>query len=180
MPRGTAFSTTSRPSTKIHISGRAQRVSRSLQDSRINWITKARKVNLLIMQGGIPQKRAAELLGVSPSYVSQLLGLLKLPPEVREAVQEGRLSVRRAHSLGKLPRKEMLRRLAVEGGGPAKTVRSELADLYASVPLKKVSRRKIRESLVAYAQGLDTTDPLRRAEREGVLRGLEIAGGLEN
>jgi ParB-like partition proteins len=50
----------------------------------------------------------AEKLSVSPAWITQRLGLLKLHDEVQKLVDEGRISLPNAYNLSKLPKDEQL------------------------------------------------------------------------
>ena len=75
----------------------------NLQRRDLDFIEEAVALRRLIVQHGLSQEEAARKVGKSQSAVANKLRLLKLAPEVLEAVKEGGLSERHARSLLRLP-----------------------------------------------------------------------------
>ncbi len=75
----------------------------NLQRRDLDFLEEAVALRRLIVQHGLSQEEAARKVGKSQSAVANKLRLLKLAPEVLEAVKEGGLSERHARSLLRLP-----------------------------------------------------------------------------
>lgn len=180
----------------------------NIQRADMNPLDKARGIYQMLEQGDLDQKSAAEALGVSGGFVSQHLALLRLPVAVQQALARGLLDMSRARSLGRLPDDVMLKllpraikmtpaevadrvefmlvrlradesldQLRLRPSGPAP---ASLADVYSETPLRPLSRIPLRQALVRYANKMQrASSAKKKAHYKGVLRGLEIAAGLE-
>ena len=80
----------------------------NLQRRDLDFLEEAVALRRLIVQHGLSQEEAARKVGKSQSAVANKLRLLKLAPEVLEAVKEGGLSERHARSLLRLPAEQRL------------------------------------------------------------------------
>ena len=80
----------------------------NLQRRDLDFLEEAVALRRLIVQHGLSQEEAARKVGKSQSAVANKLRLLKLAPEVLEAVKEGGLSERHARSLLRLPEEQRL------------------------------------------------------------------------
>ncbi len=78
----------------------------NLQRENLNPIEEAEGYRQLIEQFDLRQEDAAQKVGKSRVAVANALRLLKLPPEVREEVRSGRLSVGHAKVILSLPQPE--------------------------------------------------------------------------
>jgi ParB family chromosome partitioning protein len=84
----------------------------NIQREDLNPIEEARAYKNLIDTVGLTQEVVAERVGRDRSYVTNFLRLLRLPEDLQELVQAGRLSTGHARSLLGLPDVAAQRRLA--------------------------------------------------------------------
>ncbi len=80
----------------------------NLQRRDLTPIEEARAFAALGREFGLSQREIAERVGVDRSTVANALRLLKLPEEVQELVETGRLTAGHARALLALPRDEMV------------------------------------------------------------------------
>ena len=74
----------------------------NIQREDLNPIDEAESISGIIRLKGYTQEEFARRFGKSRSYITNLLGILKLPKEVQAKVKEGKLSMSHARSLSKL------------------------------------------------------------------------------
>ncbi|GAA3144363.1 hypothetical protein GCM10010466_39350 [Planomonospora alba] len=78
----------------------------NLHHDDLSPLEEARALAKLMELRGISGREAARRLGKSSGWASQRLTLLNLRPDLQEALEDGRLSVRDARVIGKLPPEE--------------------------------------------------------------------------
>lgn len=83
-------------------------LTENLQREDLHYFDEAQCLQDFLKHSGLTQAQAAVKLGRSQSAVANKLRLLKLAPEVLEAVKEGGLSERHARSLLRLPEGQRL------------------------------------------------------------------------
>ena len=81
----------------------------NLQRRDLDFIEEAAGINQLIRMFGMSQEEAARRIGKSQSTVANKLRLLKLPPDVLEALRENGLTERHGRALLRLQRPEAQR-----------------------------------------------------------------------
>ena len=81
----------------------------NLQRRDLDFIEEAAGINQLIRMFGMSQEEAARRIGKSQSAVANMLRLLKLPPDVLEALRENGLTERHGRALLRLQRPEAQR-----------------------------------------------------------------------
>ena len=81
----------------------------NLQRRDLDFIEEAAGINQLIRMFGMSQEEAARRIGKSQSAVANKLRLLKLPPDVLEALRENALTERHGRALLRLQRPEAQR-----------------------------------------------------------------------
>lgn len=74
----------------------------NLQRRDLNFIEEAAGINQLIIMFGMSQEEAARRIGKSQSAVANKLRLLKLPPDILEALRENELTERHGRALLRL------------------------------------------------------------------------------
>lgn len=74
----------------------------NIQREDLNPIDEAESVSDIIRVKGYTQEEFARRFGKSRSYITNLLGILKLPKEVQAKVKEGKISLSHARSLSKI------------------------------------------------------------------------------
>lgn len=80
----------------------------NLQRVDMNPMDRALGIQKMMANEDLDQKSVAQSLGVSEGYVSQHLGLLKLPPKVQGAVRNNKLEMTHARALGRLKEEESI------------------------------------------------------------------------
>jgi ParB family chromosome partitioning protein len=75
----------------------------------------AKAFQRLMNMNGWNQKKLATALRVSETRVTRVLSLLKLPHEIRDDLDSGKLSARAAYEISKLPNPNAQRKLARQG-----------------------------------------------------------------
>ena len=84
----------------------------NIQREDLNPIDEATSINGIIKMRGFTQEEFAQRFGKSRSYITNLLGLLRLPKSVQEKVKSGKLSMSHARSLSKLTDEDQIISLA--------------------------------------------------------------------
>lgn len=84
----------------------------NIQREDLNPIEEAESINNIIKARGFTQEEFSKKFGKSRSYITNLLGLLKLPEEVKVLVKDKTLSMSHARSLSKLGDEEKMITLA--------------------------------------------------------------------
>jgi len=77
-----------------------RQVIENLQRADLNPIDEARGFQRLMEKRGWNQSDLAKQLGINRTKVAKALGLLKRPPEVQQALAEGRITPRHADAIG--------------------------------------------------------------------------------
>lgn len=84
----------------------------NIQREDLNPIEEAESVNAIINSRGLTQEEFAKKFGKSRSYITNLLGILKLPEEVKDMVKDKKISMSHARSLSKLDDQEKMVNIA--------------------------------------------------------------------
>lgn len=84
----------------------------NLQRENLNSIEEAMAYKKLIESLGLTQEELANRLGKSRSHITNMLGLLNLPEEVKDLIIESKLSMGHARALSKIESKEEIINLA--------------------------------------------------------------------
>ena len=87
-------------------------VLENLQRENLNSIEEALGIESLMRNLNLTQEQVAKRVGKSRSYITNMLGLLTLPTEVKELVKEGKISTSHARTLSKMEDKEKIVELA--------------------------------------------------------------------
>ena len=74
----------------------------NLQREDLHYLEEASALSAFLRRTGMPRERAAEVLGLSPSALSNKLRLLRLSPQCAQLLLEGNLSERHARALLRL------------------------------------------------------------------------------
>ena len=74
----------------------------NLQREDLHYLEEASALSAFLRRSGMPRERAAEVLGLSPSALSNKLRLLRLSPQCARLLLEGNLSERHARALLRL------------------------------------------------------------------------------
>lgn len=84
----------------------------NIQREDLNPIEEAESINAIISARGLTQEEFAKKFGKSRSYITNLLGILKLPDEVKEMVKDKSISMSHARSLSKLDDQDKMIKIA--------------------------------------------------------------------
>ena len=86
----------------------------NIQRENLNPIEEALAFENIIKSTGLTQDEIATKFGKSRSYITNMLGLLKLPDETKKLVEDGKLSASHARTLSKMDDEEKINKLAKE------------------------------------------------------------------
>jgi len=112
----------------------------NIQREDLNPIDEASSIANIIRVRGITQEEFARRFGKSRSYITNLLGLLKLPVAVQNKVKKGIISMSHARSLSKLDDEEKIIFLAEKIEKEGLNVRDLEKLLSGKAPAKKIDR----------------------------------------
>ena len=84
----------------------------NIQRENLNPIEEAEALSKIIEKNNLTQEEASKKFGKSRSYITNILGLLRLPEKVKKYVTEGKLSMGHARALSKLTDEEQIIALA--------------------------------------------------------------------
>ncbi len=104
----------------------------NIQRENLNPIEEAMAYDAIIHGYNLTQEDVAKKFGKSRTYITNLLGLLKLPEETRRFVEEKKLSMSHARALSKLEDKDEINRLAskiVDEGLNVRTIENIARDI---------------------------------------------------
>ena len=87
-------------------------VLENLQREDLNAIEEASAYDNLMQKLNLTQEELAKKVGKSRSYITNMLGLLSLPNNVKELVKEGKISTSHARTLSKLEDRNKIEELA--------------------------------------------------------------------
>lgn len=96
-------------------------IAENVDRSGFDVIEEAKAVASLVEEFGRADL-AAEHLRKSKTWVSQRLGLLKLAPDLQQALRRGDLAIREARALAQVPLEQQVRRWNAGRSGPGATV----------------------------------------------------------
>ena len=114
----------------------------NIQRENLNHIEKAEALSKIIEKNNLTQELASKKFGKSRSYITNILGLLKLPEKTKKYVTEGKISMGHARVLSKLTDEDRINELAdliIEQGLSVREI-EKLASENSSVK-KKVKKQ---------------------------------------
>ena len=111
----------------------------NIQRENLNPIEEAIAYETIINNNHITQEELATKFGKSRSYITNMLGLLKLPKEVKEMVESGKISSSHARTLSKLKDENEIIKLAKKIVDESINVR-EIEELTKKVSLPKAKK----------------------------------------
>jgi ParB family chromosome partitioning protein len=120
----------------------------NIQREDLNPIEEARAYRKLIDTLGLTQETVAERVGRDRSYVTNYLRLLKLPEDIQDLVQSGRISTGHARTLLGLEHSDLQRRIARRIIDQDLSVRKteQLVRLSANPPAARATTPSARQS----------------------------------
>jgi len=135
----------------------------NIQREDLNPIEEARAYKKLIETLGLTQENVAERVGRDRSYVTNYLRLLRLPDDIQELIQSGKLSTGHARTLLGLEQVDAQRRIArkildqelsvrateqmVRAVGQPKTAETKQVNARSTDPNVKAAENKLRRHL---------------------------------
>src|SRR6185295_11401329 len=128
----------------------------NIQREDLNPIEEARAYKKLIETLGLTQETVAERVGRDRSYVTNYLRLLKLPDDLQELLQSGRISTGHARTLLGLDQPDIQRRIA------RKVIEQDLS-VRATEQLVRLSATRSTQRPARAAQKEQGVDPNVRA-----------------
>ena len=84
----------------------------NIQRENLNPIEEALAYDNIIKSSGLTQDEIATKFGKSRSYITNMIGILKLPEETKKLVQDGKLSSSHARTLSKMDDVEKINKIA--------------------------------------------------------------------
>lgn len=84
----------------------------NIQRENLNPIEEANAYEKILTAENITQEELAKKFGKSRSYITNILGILRLPENIKNYVVEGKLSLGHARTLSKLENPEQINRIA--------------------------------------------------------------------
>lgn len=119
----------------------------NLQREDLNAIEEAMAYQKIMDAKDLTHEELARILGKSQSYVTNMLGLLRLPEEIKDYVINGKLSMTHARILSKMSDRDVIIKLAHRIIDEGLSVR-DLEEIAKGDNIKKVQKveRKIKES----------------------------------
>ncbi len=115
----------------------------NIQREDLNPIEEAEALAKIIESSNITQEEASKKFGKSRSYITNILGLLKLPELTKQYVREGKISMGHARVLSKLSDEEQINTLANEIIENGLSVReTEKITSNADIPKKNKIKRE--------------------------------------
>jgi len=114
----------------------------NIQRENLNPIEEAEALSKIIEKNNLTQELASKKFGKSRSYITNILGLLKLPEKTKKYVTEGKISMGHARVLSKLTDEDRINELAdliIEQGLSVREI-EKLASENSSVK-KKVKKQ---------------------------------------
>ena len=84
----------------------------NIQRENLNPIEEALAFENIIKSTGLTQDEIASKFGKSRSYITNMLGLLKLPNEIKKLVEDGKLSASHARTLSKMDDEDKIIKMA--------------------------------------------------------------------
>lgn len=123
----------------------------NLQREDLNPIEEANAYQKIMDAKNLTHEELAKVLGKSQSYVTNMIGLLRLPEEIKDDVVENRLSMTHARILSKMSDKDVIVKLAKKIINEGLSVR-DLEEIAKGKDINKVNKveRKVKESDMRY------------------------------
>lgn len=129
----------------------------NIQRQELNPIEEARAYRNLIKAHGLTQESVAERVGKSRTVITTFLRLLKLPKDIQQLVEDGRLTAGHARALLLTADKDLQRRLARRIIDRSLSVReTERAVKIADKKSQTVENKKVKRSKDANIRAAET------------------------
>ena len=113
----------------------------NIQRENLNPIEEAEALSKIIEKNNLTQEEASKKFGKSRSYITNLLGLLRLPSKTKEYLKDGKISMGHARVLSKLSDEELIDELAKRIISEGLSVR-DIEKISSNTDIPKVNRIK--------------------------------------
>ena len=116
----------------------------NIQRENLNPIEEAEALSKIIEKNNLTQESASKKFGKSRSYITNILGLLKLPEKTKKYVTEGKISMGHARVLSKLTDEERINELAnliIEDGLSVRDIEKLVSD-------NNAGKKKVKKPVV--------------------------------
>ena len=123
-------------------------VLENLQREDLNAIEEALAYDNLMKKLNLTQEELSKKIGKSRSYITNMLGLLTLPEDVKDLVKEGKLSSSHARTLSKLEDNDKIKELAnkvINEGLNVRDLEEKTKDNTFERKVKQHTNKKTRE-----------------------------------
>ncbi len=125
----------------------------NLQRENLNALEEAKAYKSLIDKLNLTQEQLAKKVSKSRSHITNMLGLLRLPGEVQDMIQTGKLTMGHARALSKIEDKEEIVKMATDITEKGLTVR-DVEQQSENIPKKHQTIRKPKNNEYKYVQDM--------------------------
>ncbi len=125
----------------------------NLQRENLNALEEAKAYKSLIDKLKLTQEQLAKKVSKSRSHITNMLGLLRLPGEVQDMIQTGKLTMGHARALSKIEDKEEIVKMATDITEKGLTVR-DVEQQSENIPKKHQTIRKPKNNEYKYVQDM--------------------------
>ena len=125
----------------------------NIQRENLNPIEEAEGYELIINKTNITQEELAKKFGNSRSYITNTLGLLKLPSETKKLLIEGKISMSHARSISKIEDKEQIDKITNKAINDKLNVR-EIEDLVRKINKPKNKKTERNSNYAIYENAM--------------------------
>ncbi len=125
----------------------------NLQRENLNALEEAKAYKSLIDKLNLTQEQLAKKVSKSRSHITNMLGLLRLPGEVQDMIQTGKLTMGHARALSKIENKEEIVKMATDITEKGLTVR-DVEQQSENIPKKHQTVRKPKNNEYKYVQDM--------------------------
>lgn len=125
----------------------------NLQRENLNALEEAKAYKSLIDKLNLTQEQLAKKVSKSRSHITNMLGLLRLPGEVQDMIQTGKLTMGHARALSKIENKEEIVKMATDITEKGLTVR-DVEQQSENIPKKHQTVRKPKSNEYKYVQDM--------------------------
>ncbi|MDD3391936.1 MAG: ParB/RepB/Spo0J family partition protein [Bacilli bacterium] len=117
----------------------------NLQRENLNAIEEAEAYNAMLVKLGLTQEQLANKVGKSRTYITNMLGLLRLPSKIKDMIGEKQISMSHARLLSKMDSDEEIEKMAeqiINGNLPVRTLEKMTSKEEVSKKNKIVRRKE--------------------------------------
>ena len=123
----------------------------NIQRENLNPIEEAMAYDSILRSSNITQDELAKKFGKSRSYITNSLGLLRLPDDTKKYVEDNKLSMSHARALSKLEDNDQINRLANKIGNENLNVRA-IENITRDIHDQEIKKEKDENTLFEFKQ----------------------------